>query len=237
MMFFTEVIKMFGFTTQYNNEKAEKKNDKFSKFHPIPEGMYECRIDQAEFRTTPRGKTCISIWLRIDPKYNKDYGNQVAFLQYWKRRATGEYDPITLQAIAYAACIPSGTQINSEQQFLNLIKGKHVLVHIKLKNDDYMGQDNFKNEAYPNDWYRSEHYSNEPSFAEKQQQAQQSTGNATTTQDKSQNVIPGGAEMDSLMDDIASSTKVAQDKKDKLQNNAQDKETDTITIDDEDLPF
>ena len=228
---------MFGFTTQYNNEKAEKKNDKFSKFHPIPEGMYECRIDQAEFRTTPRGKTCISIWLRIDPKYNKDYGNQVAFLQYWKRRATGEYDPITLQAIAYAACIPSGTQINSEQQFLNLIKGKHVLVHIKLKNDDYMGQDNFKNEAYPNDWYRSEHYSNEPSFAEKQQQAQQSTGNATTTQDKSQNVIPGGAEMDSLMDDIASSTKVAQDKKDKLQNNAQDKETDTITIDDEDLPF
>lgn len=231
---------MFSFTTQYNNEKAEKaekKNNKFSKFHPIPEGMYECRIDQAEFRTTPRGKTCISIWLRIDPKYNKDYGNQVAFLQYWKRIATGEYDPITLQAIAYAACIPSGTQINSEQQFLNLIKGKHVLVHIKLKNDNYMGQDNFKNEAYPNDWYKSEHYSNEPSFAEKQQQAQQSTDNATTTQDKSQNVIPGGAEMDSLMDDIASSTKVAQDKKDKLQNNAQDKPHDTITIDDEDLPF
>lgn len=223
---------MFSFTT------AEKKN---SEFHPIPEGMYECRIDQAEFYTTPRGKTCISIWLRIDPKYSENYGNQVAFLQYWKRKATGEYDPITLQAIAYAACIPSGTQINSEQQFLNLIKGKHVLVHIKLKNDNYMGQDNFKNEAYPNDWYRSEHYSNEPSFAEKQkqaqqaQQAQQSTNNATTTQDKSQAVIPDGAEMDSLMNDIESSTKVAQDKKDKLQNNKQDQ--DDITIDDEDLPF
>lgn len=223
---------MFSFTT------AEKKN---SEFHPIPEGMYECRIDKAGFYTTPRGKTCISIWLRIDPKYNSDYGNQVAFLQYWKRRATGEYDPLTLQAIAYAACIPSGTQINSEQQFLNLITGKHVLVHIKLKNDDYMGQDNFKNEAYPNDWYRSEHYSNEPSFAEKQQQAQQaqhaqqSTDNATTTQDKPQNVIPGGAEMDSLMSDIGNSTKIAQEKKDKLQNNAQDQ--DEITIDDEDLPF
>ena len=229
---------MFSFTTQYGNEKAEKaekKNSKFSEFHPIPEGMYECRIDKADFYTTPRGKTCIKIWLRIDPKYNSDYGNQVAFLQYWKRKATGEYDPITLQAIAYAACIPSGTQINSEQQFLNLIKGKHVLVHIKLKNDNYMGQDNFKNEAYPNDWYRSEHYSNEPSFAEKQQQAQQSTDNATTAQDKSQNVIPGGAEMDSLMSDIGNSTKIAQEKKDKLQNNAQDQ--DEITIDDEDLPF
>lgn len=237
---------MFSFTTQYNNEKAEKKNNakkknsKFSDFHPIPDGMYECRIDQAEFRTTPRGKTCISIWLRIDPKYNEDYGNQVAFLQYWKRIATGEYDPLTLQAIAYAACIPSGTQINSEQQFLNLIKGKHVLVHIKLKNDNYMGQDNFKNEAYPNDWYRSEKYSNEPSFAEKQQQAQQaqqSTDNATTTQDESQTVIPDEAEMDSLMSDIGNSTKIAQEKKDKLQNNAQNEPHDTITIDDEDLPF
>lgn len=229
---------MFSFTTQYNNEKAEKaekNNNKFSKFHPIPEGLYECRIDKAGFRTTPRGKTCISIWLRIDPKYNEDYGNQIAFLQYWKRRATGEYDPITLQAIAYAACIPSGTQINSEQQFFKLITGKHVLVHIKLKNDNFMGQDNFKNEAYSNDWYRSEKYSNEPSFAEKQaQQNQQSTDNATTAQDNSQTIIPDEAEMDSLMNDIGNSTKIAQEKKDKLQNT---QDQDEITIDDEDLPF
>ena len=228
---------MFSFTTQYNNEKAEKAEKKDTtvkrEFHPIPEGDYECLIFNAKFGETPRGAQYIAIELMIDPKYNEDYGKQHAFLQYWRRKATGEYDPMTLQAIAKAAGIPDGTQINSEEQFMSLIKHKHVLVHLQVEEEDYGGRHYVRNRAFWNDWKESEKYSNEPSFAEK---AQQSTDNATTTQDKSQNVIPGGAEMDSLMDDIASSTKIAQDKKDKLQK-AQDKETDTITIDDEDLPF
>lgn len=236
MMFFTEVIRMFSFTTQYNNEKAEKAEKKDTvkrEFHPIPEGDYECLIFNAKFGETPRGAQYIAIELMIDPKYNEDYGKQHAFLQYWRRKATGEYDPLTLQAIAKAAGIPDGTQINSEEQFMSLIKHKHVLVHLQVEEEDYGGRHYIRNRAFWNDWKESEKYSNEPSFAEKQ--SQQSTDNATTTQDKSQTVIPDGAEMDSLMNDIGNSTKMAQEKKDKLQNNAQDQ--DEITIDDEDLPF
>lgn len=230
---------MFSFTTQYNNEKAEKKNTTVKReFHPIPEGDYECLIFNAKFGETPRGAQYIAIELVIDPKYNADYGKQHAFLQYWRRKATGEYDPMTLQAIAKAAGIPDGTQINSEEQFMSLIKHKHVLIHLQVEEEDYGGRHYVRNRAFWNDWKESEHYSNEPSFAEKQQQAQQSqqpTNNATTTQDKPQNIIPDGAEMDSLMNDVSDSTKIAQEKKDKLQNNAQDQ--DEITIDDEDLPF
>lgn len=221
---------MFSFTTQYNNEKAEKaekKNTVKREFHPIPEGDYECLIFNAKFGETPRGAQYIAIELMIDPKYNSDYGKQHAFLQYWRRKATGEYDPLTLQAIAKAAGIPDGTQINSEEQFMSLIKHKHVLIHLQVEEEDYGGRHYVRNRAFWNDWKESEHYSNEPSFAEK------STDN-TTTQDKSQNVIPDEAEMDSLMSDIGNSTKIAQEKKDKLQN-AQDQ--DEITIDDEDLPF
>ena len=228
---------MFSFTTQYNNEKAEKAEKKDTvkrEFHPIPEGDYECLIFNAKFGETPRGAQYIAIELMIDPKYNEDYGKQHAFLQYWRRKATGEYDPMTLQAIAKAAGIPDGTSINSEEQFMSLIKHKHVLVHLQVEEEDYGGRHYVRNRAFWNDWKESEHYSNEPSFAEKADQ--QSTDNTPTTQDKSQTVIPDEAEMDSLMDDISSSTKVAQDKKDKLQN-AQDKPHDTITIDDEDLPF
>lgn len=227
---------MFSFTTQYNNEKAEKAEKKDTvkrEFHPIPEGDYECLIFNAKFGETPRGAQYIAIELMIDPKYNEDYGKQHAFLQYWRRKATGEYDPLTLQAIAKAAGIPDGTQINSEEQFMSLIKHKHVLVHLQVEEEDYGGRHYIRNRAFWNDWKESEKYSNEPSFAEKQ--SQQSTDNATTTQDKSQTVIPDGAEMDSLMNDIGNSTKMAQEKKDKLQNNAQDQ--DEITIDDEDLPF
>lgn len=223
---------MFRFTTQYNNEKeekAEKKDTVKREFHPIPEGDYECLIFNAKFGETPRGAQYIAIELMIDPKYNEDYGKQHAFLQYWRRKATGEYDPMTLQAIAKAAGIPDGTQINSEEQFMSLIKHKHVLVHLQVEEEDYGGRHYVRNRAFWNDWKESEKYSNEPSFAEK------STDNATTTQDKSQAVIPDGAEMDSLMNDIGNSTKIAQDKKDKLQNNEQDQ--DEITIDDEDLPF
>ena len=232
---------MFSFTTQYNNEKEEKKDTTVKReFHPIPEGDYECLIFNAKFGETPRGAQYIAIELMIDPKYNEDYGKQHAFLQYWRRKATGEYDPMTLQAIAKAAGIPDGTSINSEEQFMSLIKHKHVLIHLQVEEEDYGGRHYVRNRAFWNDWKESEKYSNEPSFAEKQQQAQQnqqSTDNATTTQDKSQAVIPDGAEMDSLMNDIGNSTKIAQEKKDELQNNAQDKATDTITIDDEDLPF
>ena len=227
---------MFSFTTQYNNEKAEKAEKKDTvkrEFHPIPEGDYECLIFNAKFGETPRGAQYIAIELMIDPKYSEDYGKQHAFLQYWRRKATGEYDPLTLQAIAKAAGIPDGTQINSEEQFMSLIKHKHVLVHLQVEEEDYGGRHYVRNRAFWNDWKESEKYSNEPSFAE--QQAQQSTDNATTTQDKSQNVIPDEAEMDSLMSDIGNSTKIAQEKKDKLQNNEQDQ--DDITIDDEDLPF
>lgn len=229
---------MFSFTTQYNNEKAEKAEKKDTvkrEFHPIPEGDYECLIFNAKFGETPRGAQYIAIELMIDPKYSEDYGKQHAFLQYWRRKATGEYDPLTLQAIAKAAGIPDGTQINSEEQFMSLIKHKHVLVHLQVEEEDYGGRHYVRNRAFWNDWKESEKYSNEPSFAE--QQAQQSTDNATTTQDKSQNVIPDEAEMDSLMSDIGNSTKIAQEKKDKLQNNAQNEPHDTITIDDEDLPF
>lgn len=219
---------MFSFTTQYNNEKAEKKDSTVKReFHPIPEGDYECLIFNAKFGETPRGAQYIAIELMIDPKYSEDYGKQHAFLQYWRRKATGEYDPMTLQAIAKAAGIPDGTSINSEEQFMSLIKHKHVLVHLQVEEEDYGGRHYVRNRAFWNDWKESEKYSNEPSFAEKAEK--QSTDNATTT-------IPDGAEMDSLMGDIESSTKIAQDKKDKLQN-AQDKPHDTITIDDEDLPF
>lgn len=146
------------FTTNYSNNQSQNVNNNgnFKKgFVPVPDGDYEVYVLNATKGSTPSGKEYMRVEVVVDPQFNDTARNQHAFLQYWKRRNTNQYDPNELMAIARACKVPDGTQFNTEDDFLNAIKGRRAYLHLIIEREEFNGKEYTRNRAFANCWHPS----------------------------------------------------------------------------------
>ena len=147
---------MAFFTTNYSQTNQSENKSESKGFTPVPEGTYECIIVNASLGQTPSGKEYIKVEAQIDPAHNQTAKNQHAFLQYWRRKATGQYDPNELNAMLQAVGVGNGVSIASVDQFLTLLKNKRVRLHLKVQTEEYQGKTYTRNRAYADDWMKSD---------------------------------------------------------------------------------
>lgn len=124
-----------------SNYSENKKND----FSPLPAGEYETTIESAQHNAANSGTEYMQIKLRVRKDLdgvselantNGKQHNRVIFMKVWASKQTGEFKPANLQYILDAAAIPEGTEINTIEDFLNMITNKNVRAYVKVKKDD-----------------------------------------------------------------------------------------------------
>ena len=126
-------------TTNYSNV-----NESNNEYTAIPTGDYECTIEQVRHDAAPSGTEFIEFRLRVRndldkalPKTNGKAHNRVVFDRQWKNRKTGKFNQNNLQYVLKAAGIPENKNIATFEDFMKVLKGKNVLVHIKNEKDTY----------------------------------------------------------------------------------------------------
>lgn len=146
-------------TTNYEGNKENN-------FGALPQGEYEMVINRAGEDATPNGAETFQIDLIVRndlakvpalAETNGKYQNRHVFNDNWKRKATHQYDLDGFQYILEAVGVPEGTQIESIDDFAEIITGKPVKVYVKKQWSEYKNEDenqvapwNYSQTDFPN---------------------------------------------------------------------------------------
>ncbi|HFI0300008.1 TPA: DUF669 domain-containing protein [Streptococcus suis] len=121
------------FTVNY--EAAER-------FSSIEDGTYEVFISHVE-QSASKGKggtDFLDIRLKIREDFQQKFRNNLIFDKIWINKETLQYPEFALQRYAKAVKLPENIEIQTVEQFLNLIKGKNLKVTVKNEQSEYNGK-------------------------------------------------------------------------------------------------
>lgn len=116
-----------------NYEAAEQ-------FAAIEDGTYEVYIAQAEQSATQNGTDFLDIRLKIRDDFQQKFRNNLIFDKIYVNKSTLEYPIWVLQMYCKAAKVPENTNIQTIEQFLDLIKGKSMKVTVKNETSEWNGK-------------------------------------------------------------------------------------------------
>ncbi|HEM5998269.1 TPA: DUF669 domain-containing protein [Streptococcus suis] len=119
------------FTVNY--EAAEQ-------FSSIEDGTYEVFISHVEQSASKSGTDYLDIRLKIREDFQQKFRNNLIFDKIWINKETLKYPEFALQRYAMAVKLPQNIEIQTEEQFLNLIKGKNLKVTVKNEQSEYNGK-------------------------------------------------------------------------------------------------
>lgn len=126
-----EIINMALFSVNY--EAAEQ-------FSSIEDGTYEVVVAQAEQAASQSGTDFLDIRLKIRDDFQQKFRNNLIFDKVWINKQTLQYPEWALQRYAKAIKIPEGVEVNTIEQFLELITGKTLKVTVKNEQSEYNGK-------------------------------------------------------------------------------------------------
>lgn len=144
---------MAWMTTNYADLKESDDN-----FTPLPNGTYEVIANTVKEDATPSGAEYLAINLVVRndldnvpelANSNAKYHNRIIFYKLFKSKNTNEYSTNILQYVMKGFNIPEGTEINSIDEFIAMIKGKPVRVVVDLVDHEYNGSLTKQNEIKP----------------------------------------------------------------------------------------
>ena len=116
-----------------NYEAAEQ-------FAAIEDGTYEVYVAQAEQSATQNGTYFLDIRLKIRDDFQQKFRNNLIFDKIYVNKSTLEYPIWVLQMYCKAAKVPENTDIQTIEQFLDLIKGKSMKVTVKNETSEWNGK-------------------------------------------------------------------------------------------------
>ena len=116
-----------------NYEAAEQ-------FAAIEDGTYEVYVAQAEQSATQNGTDFLDIRLKIRDDFQQKFRNNMIFDKIYVNKSTLEYPIWVLQMYCKAAKVPENTDIQTIEQFLDLIKGKSMKVTVKNETSEWNGK-------------------------------------------------------------------------------------------------
>ena len=116
-----------------NYEAAEQ-------FAAIEDGTYEVYVAQAEQSATQNGTDFLDIRLKIRDDFQQKFRNNLIFDKIYVNKRTVEYPIWVLQMYCKAAKVPENTDIQTIEQFLDLIKGKSMKVTVKNETSEWNGK-------------------------------------------------------------------------------------------------
>ncbi|ABT18026.1 single strand DNA binding protein [Streptococcus phage 858] len=116
-----------------NYEAAEQ-------FAAIEDGTYEVYVAQAEQSATQNGTDFLDIRLKIRDDFQQKFRNNLIFDKIYVNKSTLEYPIWVLQMYCKAAKVPENTDIQTIEQFLDLIKGKSMKVTVKNETSEWNGK-------------------------------------------------------------------------------------------------
>ncbi|HFI0454321.1 TPA: DUF669 domain-containing protein [Streptococcus suis] len=119
------------FTVNY--EAAEQ-------FSSIEDGTYEVFISHVEQSASKSGTDFLDIRLKIREDFQQKFRNNLIFDKIWINKETLQYPEFALQRYAKAVKLPENIEIQTVEQFLNLIKGKNLKVTVKNEQSEYNGK-------------------------------------------------------------------------------------------------
>lgn len=116
-----------------NYEAAEQ-------FSSIEDGTYEVVVFSAEQSANQYGTDYLDIRLKIRDDFQQKFRNNLIFDKVWINKQTLQYPEWALQRYAKAVKIPEGVEINTIEQFLDIIKGKTLKVTVKNEQSESKGK-------------------------------------------------------------------------------------------------
>ncbi len=116
-----------------NYEAAEQ-------FSSVENGTYEVVVATAEQLASKSGTDFLDIRLKIRDDFQQKFRNNLIFDKVWINKQTLQYPEWALQRYAKAVKIPEGVEINTIEQFLDIIKGKTLKVTVKNEQSEYNGK-------------------------------------------------------------------------------------------------
>lgn len=116
-----------------NYEAAEQ-------FAAIEDGTYEVYVAQAEQSATQSGTDFLDIRLKIRDDFQQKFRNNLIFDKIYVNKSTLEYPIWVLQMYCKAAKVPENTDIQTIEQFLDLIKGKSMKVTVRNETSEWNGK-------------------------------------------------------------------------------------------------
>lgn len=115
-----------------NYEAAEQ-------FSSVENGTYEVVVATAEQSASKSGTDFLDIRLKIRDDFQQKFRNNLIFDKVWINKQTLQYPEWALQRYAKAVKIPEGVEINTIEQFLDIIKGKTLKVTVKNEQSESNG--------------------------------------------------------------------------------------------------
>lgn len=115
-----------------NYEAAEQ-------FSSVENGTYEVVVATAEQSASKSGTDFLDIRLKIRDDFQQKFRNNLIFDKVWINKQTLQYPEWGLQRYAKAVKIPEGVEIDTIEQFLDIIKGKTLKVTVKNEQSESNG--------------------------------------------------------------------------------------------------
>lgn len=115
-----------------NYEAAEQ-------FSSVENGTYEVVVATTEQSASKTGTDFLDIRLKIRDDFQQKFRNNLIFDKVWINKQTLQYPEWALQRYAKAVKIPEGVEINTIEQFLDIIKGKTLKVTVKNEQSESNG--------------------------------------------------------------------------------------------------
>ena len=115
-----------------NYEAAEQ-------FSSVENGTYEVVVATAEQSASKTGTDFLDIRLKIRDDFQQKFRNNLIFDKVWINKQTLQYPEWALQRYAKAVKIPEGIEINTIEQFLDIIKGKTLKITVKNEQSESNG--------------------------------------------------------------------------------------------------
>ena len=115
-----------------NYEAAEQ-------FSSVENGTYEVVVATAEQSASKSGTDFLDIRLKIRDDFQQKFRNNLIFDKVWINKQTLQYPEWALQRYAKAVKIPEGIEINTIEQFLDIIKGKTLKITVKNEQSESNG--------------------------------------------------------------------------------------------------
>lgn len=132
-------------------------------YEPLPEGDYELVIEDVQETASKGGSEALhfDLIVRNDldqalPATNGKYHNRHLWVDEWKRRKTNQYDTDNLMYFLKAAGIPEGVNIDTMEDFFQIMQGRPVRIHVKVENNTYNGKTTQVNRPAPWDWKQTQ---------------------------------------------------------------------------------
>ena len=105
----------------------------------VENGTYEVVVATAEQSASKSGTDFLDIRLKIRDDFQQKFRNNLIFDKVWINKETLQYPEWALQRYAKAVKIPEGVEINTIEQFLDIIKGKTLKITVKNEQSESNG--------------------------------------------------------------------------------------------------